>query len=258
MGRGPEGRLGGGGVTLRPGAGEVARRLRPDLRRAGCARLCGVDHRGQLGVVHAHQVRCVARGRLGLGHDHGHRLADMAHAVLGQHRVGRIAGGAAVRKLQRDEGIGDAGQRAEPVRRHVRAGIDGEHAGRGRRLRRLDRPDVRVGVGRAHEAGVHLALQRNVVLKAPPALEQGVVFLAPRRLADAEACHRSLRSSPAAMIGDSAAGVIRDDRGPGRPGAIRACRRRPHAAKWRASMLPSPASGRRPAHPLVRGGSDDV
>ena len=178
MGGGPEGSLGGVGVALCPRAGEVARRLRPNLRRARLARLRRVDHRRQRCVLHTHELCRILRGGERLGHDHGHRLADVVHAVARQHRIGRIAGGAAVRACEGHEGIGDAWQRAESVRRHVRAGIDGKHAFGGRCRRCVDRRYVRMGVGRAHEAGVHLALERNVVLKPPAALEKRVVFLA--------------------------------------------------------------------------------
>ena len=128
MGRGREGRLRGRPVAVLPDAGEVARRLRPELGRTRLPRLRRVHHRRQRRVVHVHQVRRVACGGEGLGHDHGHRLADMAHAAHGQHRVGRIAGGAAVRALQLDERVGDAGERAEPVGRHLVPRIDGEDA----------------------------------------------------------------------------------------------------------------------------------
>ena len=173
-----EGGVRGIGIAVYPGTREVARRFRPDFRRARLAGFRGVDHGGQGGVLHVHQLRRVLRRRAGLGHDHGHRLAHVAHAIARQHRVGRIAGGAAVRPRQRHEGVGDAGQRAEAVRHHVRAGVDGEHAVRRGSRRSIDRRYVRMGVGRAHEAGVHLAVERDVVLKPTAALEKRVVFLA--------------------------------------------------------------------------------
>ena len=62
MGGGPEGSLGGVGVALCPRAGEVARRLRPNLRRARLARLRRVDHRRQRCVLHTHELRRILRG----------------------------------------------------------------------------------------------------------------------------------------------------------------------------------------------------
>ena len=68
VGGGLEGGLGALSVAVRPGAGEVARRLGPELRRVRLARLHGVDHRRQRRVVHVHQLRRVLGGGQRLGH----------------------------------------------------------------------------------------------------------------------------------------------------------------------------------------------
>ena len=70
----------------RPVEREIARRLRPDLRRAGGER---VDRRGdgrQRLVVDHDQIGGVARSRKRLGDHQRDRFADMDNAVAGQGR----------------------------------------------------------------------------------------------------------------------------------------------------------------------------
>ena len=60
--------------------------------------------------------------------------------------------------------VRDAG---EPVGGRIGAGEHREHAGRGERRRRLDASDPGVRVRRTHEGGVSLAVDVDVVGKAP-------------------------------------------------------------------------------------------
>jgi hypothetical protein len=73
----------------------------------------------------------------------------------------------------------------EAVGGRVAAGQHREHAGQGERGGGIDRADARVRVRRAHEGGVDLAGQGDVVAEAPAAGDQARILLARERLAEA-------------------------------------------------------------------------
>ncbi len=90
-------------------------------------------------------------GDIGVDREHrGDRIADIAHALLGQHRL-------AVRIERRDRAL------AEIDRRHLGNVVGGphrEHAGQRARRRRIDRGDAAMRVSRAHDA--HMELMRKI------------------------------------------------------------------------------------------------
>src|SRR6266705_717210 len=72
----------------------------------------------------------------------------------------------------------------QSVRQEVRAGEDGEDAGRCERLRRVDSRDARMRVRRAHHSGVGLTGEVDVVAEASTAGEQARVLLTEDRHPD--------------------------------------------------------------------------
>ncbi len=134
----------------REGAVDVAVRTRPAHERVvGGPR---VDDRVQGLVVDLDQLGPVLGQRARLGHDRGHRLADVAHLLLGQHRVLLVGH---LHAVERHPGIAPhaAGQ--------VGGGDHGEHA-RGP-IDHGDRADARVGVRAAHEGHMRHPLELDVV-----------------------------------------------------------------------------------------------
>src|SRR5688572_12584083 len=84
----------------------------------------------------------------------------------------------------------------------VRAGVDGEDAGR--RLRLFDGyfPDAGVRVRRTHERGIRLVRQRDVVGVLPGAGQEAVVLLARDARADQRGVHifPPIARAPAMML----------------------------------------------------------
>jgi hypothetical protein len=68
---------------------------------------------------------------------------------------------------------------------HVGATEDGDDARRGRRPRRIDLADDRVGVRRANDRAMQLTGNDDVGDKAPTAAQKPRIFDAPDRCADA-------------------------------------------------------------------------
>ena len=166
--------LGGRGVAQMPVEADVAGRLVPDL--GGAVRHRGIqvsDGRPRLVVDLDEQRRVLGLGP-GLGDHHGDRIAGVAGRPLHQGRVGR-------RDHLRAVLVGDhpaAGDAAEVVGGRVLAGQHGEHARRREGLAGVDRADLGVGVRRAHEHGMGLLRQRDVVGIPPLAHEEAAVLLA--------------------------------------------------------------------------------
>jgi hypothetical protein len=69
------------GAERMPVDGEIALRLRPDLRHAGLRCTGDIGHRIARRVVNLDQFGGVARLCLRLGDDQRHRVADMARAI---------------------------------------------------------------------------------------------------------------------------------------------------------------------------------
>ena len=143
-------------VADRPLEDDVARRVLVELHGARLGRGLRVDHHGQRLVVDDDGLQGIDRlgGRLG---DHRrHALAGPLDAVGGQdaRRVDVVldARHAAGRPGHGQRVVGDVG-----------AGEDGDHAGHGACRRRVDGPDVGVGVRAAQDRQVGHARHLDVV-----------------------------------------------------------------------------------------------
>ncbi len=79
-----------GGIAEMPVVADIARRLRPDLRRARLQRRDDFDDRRLDGVIDGDLLGGVARLPEAVGDDDRHRVADMAHTVDRQHRMRRL------------------------------------------------------------------------------------------------------------------------------------------------------------------------
>ena len=169
----------------------------PDLRGARFGRLGGGDDRGQRFVVDLDQfggVRCL---RGGLRDHEGNRIADPAHAVFGQHRVGRLEHRRAVAALE----PAVRRQFAQPGLLPVGRGDDGKHAGRGLGGVGLDRQDFRVAVRRAqHDAERHARID-HVVDIAAAALNEPWILETRHALTDCKFTHGSNDLSIAGITG---------------------------------------------------------
>jgi hypothetical protein len=160
------------GIGGKPGPvdGQVARRLRPDLRRAGDERGAGVGYPRQRLVVDGDELGGVLRRGGALADDHRHRLTDMHDPRRGE-----------CRPVRRDQRLAAAaGERwVPPDAAEFRGVAPGEHAddpGRLTRGRSVHARDAGTGMRRAHETGVGLirpprvghvtalAAQENVIL----------------------------------------------------------------------------------------------
>jgi hypothetical protein len=167
---------------------DIVRRLVPQGRGAGGDRIGGAHHHRQRLVGNIDQFGGILRRSDRLGDDECHRLADKACPV-GRQRVmaGSDRRGTAQPRLdvgrRREPGI--VRDRAEPGGKVVGAGQHSEHSRCGERRRLVHRDDAGMGIGRAHEAGLRLARQCDVVAEAAPAGQQAKILLAPHRLADA-------------------------------------------------------------------------
>jgi hypothetical protein len=180
------GRLGERGVGRRqiaevPVVAQVALGLVVDQRRRRLDRVGEQADRGQHVVVDVDQTG----GRLGRGlgrrDHHGDRIADVADLALGERGVRRLDHGRAVLVLDQPA----ARQPAEPVGGDVVAGEHSDHAGGGLGGGGVDLLDLGVRVHRAHEHGVGLVRQDNVVDVVALAEQEPTIFLALDGCADA-------------------------------------------------------------------------
>ena len=172
----------GGGHLLRLAPDEVqadvVRHLVVELRRPGLDRLARHRHRRQRLDVHLHRLRRILRLHVGLGHHAGDRVAAEAHLVRGK----RLADGLVHRRAVALLEVEGALERA--VRRQVRGGVDGEHAGHRLCVFNRNAFDDPVGVRAAHDIGVRLPGLVQVVGVAAFAAEEGGVFGAADGLAN--------------------------------------------------------------------------
>ena len=164
-------RIGGGiGGGTRPVDGEIARRVRPNLRRARLERVAGVGHRLERLILDIDEFAGILRGKGALGDHHRHRLADMHDAVAGERRTVRQdeLGAAAARHRRVPRNIADAF--------HVLRGENRNDARRVGCRRSIDTDDAGKGVRRTHEIGESLVRQRRIGDVAAEATHQCVVF----------------------------------------------------------------------------------
>ena len=174
-------RIGRGLVARFPGEDMVGMRARAvadfglvgdigaDDRRIGSHGLVRVDDGRQFLVVHFDRRRAI-RGRIAIaGDDHGDFLHLEAHFLVGQHRLHVAAD-------RRHPGEVD---RLEIVRDQHR-----DDARQGQGLGFVDRPDVGMCVGTAHDRPEQHARQLDVVHISPLAANEARVFLAQSGSAD--------------------------------------------------------------------------
>ena len=166
----------------------VVRNFIPDYRRARPHRVFGMQHEGQLLVLHLHRFGRVHRLRLGRGDHHGDGLADMARLVGGQQQMRADENRAAARrgKLHVVFGLRQRIVRNgfEVVGRAIGAGVNAEHARHRFRPRRIDGDDTRVRIRRTHHRRIGLAIDIEIVGEAAPAGDEPLVLLARHGLAD--------------------------------------------------------------------------
>ena len=123
----------------------------------------GVDDHGQGLVVDVHGRGAVGSDVARGGHDRGHLLRLVLDGIGGQHH------------------LGVAGQGRHPVQAgllQVGAGDDGEHAGDGQRLGRVDALDRCVGIRAAHDVQPQHARQDDIVDVLALATDEARVLLA--------------------------------------------------------------------------------
>jgi hypothetical protein len=152
------------------------------------------DRRQDL-VIDRDQLGGVLRGGRGRRDDCGDDLADMADLGADDGGLLRAHDRRAVKVLDADVGrvgVGDVGQRVEPVGDDVGMGQHREDSGQGAGGGGVDRADQRVRVRRAHHHGTGLARQVDVVAVAAVAGQQAQILPPPYRPPDP--CARSRRS----------------------------------------------------------------
>ena len=177
-----EGGLDLGGVAIVIVQRDIVGDVIVELRRAGLRGFLGIgDGRQRIDIDH-HGFRGIARLRQRLGDHEGHGIADIAHLVGHQRGAVGLQQRRAVAVLQRQA----AGEGAVIGGGEVGAGPDAEHAGHRLGGRGVDAADDAVGMAGAHDPGIGLAGQVEIVGVFALAAHQRVVFLAADRLPDAE------------------------------------------------------------------------
>src|SRR5690606_16119397 len=170
-----------------PDVAAVVVELVMDLGRVGSQRALGGGDRRQFLVIDLDQLGGVLGLEIALGNDHGDVVADVAHLVLRQRRVGRFPHGVAV-------DVGDqpaAGQAADLVGLEVFAGEYRQHAGRRQCGTGVDAADAGVGVRRAQEIGIGLAVEADVVGVAALAAQEALILAPLDGFADTGLVHAS-------------------------------------------------------------------
>ena len=160
------------GMGAGPVEGEIAGRLRPQLRCAGCLRRVHGDDRIQRLVVDLDQVGGVLRREFGLGDHHRDRLADIHRAFacermpVRHHQLGAVA--AWKRRMARHA--------ADPSGVDVRSGHDRDDAAHFFRGVHIDAADAGMGVRRAHERRRRLTRLGGIGDKTAVAAHEVVVL----------------------------------------------------------------------------------
>ena len=185
VGRLGERRLDRGAVAELPVEAQVVRDVVVNQRPAGGGGGLGVGDHVQGFVVDRDQLGRVLGLAQRLGHHERDVVADVADPVGAQHRPQLVLALGAVPVLHRDA----ARQQVAAGRLDVRAGDHREHAGRRSRGLDVDRPDPGVGLGRAHDAAIDLALEIDIVGVAPRAGNEPLILDPAHRLTDPELRH---------------------------------------------------------------------
>ncbi len=167
-------RAGVGAVVRRqdPVESDVARRVGPDLRRAGCCRLLEIDDGVFDLVVDRDQFGRVLRGEARVRDHRCDRLADMAHVVACEDRAERLhqlhAAAPRHRRMTR--------QGADPASLDLGGRQHREHAGSIAGFRGVHGDDARRRVRRAHEICEGLAGGVDVIGETAAPAHQTLVL----------------------------------------------------------------------------------
>ena len=159
------------GGRPRPVDREIARRLRPDLRRAGCERGARVGHRGERVVFDRDELGGILRGERALGDDHRHRPRRYARPARP-----RAPGGAASTSPLPPRPVSGGWRPMLPIPSMSFAVNTPTTPGALSAARDVDADDAGESVRRAHEIGVGLVRQRNIGGVAAVAAHQNVVL----------------------------------------------------------------------------------
>ncbi len=151
-----------------------------ELRRARFERLARRHHRGPHRIVDRDVLGRVAGTVERVGNHHAHRIADVAHPVDRDRRPFRHVHRSAVAPLVERH----RGQRTEAVGGVVGASQQRLNPGHGQRRARIDAADVGVRVRRAHDRGVELMHEIEIVEIAPAPHQQPGILPPRYRLAD--------------------------------------------------------------------------
>jgi hypothetical protein len=171
-----------GDVAVEEVGADIVRRFVEHDRRTGLGGGTRLGDGGQCLDVEHDGLGRVLRLRRGLGHHERHRVAHEAHFVSRKRIARRRLHLRAVALRHHHHGL----ERAVARVVEVLAGPDAEHARHLARLVGVDAFQQAVRHLAAHHHGVDLAIEIDVVAIAALALQQGRVFLARHRLADAE------------------------------------------------------------------------
>ena len=159
-------------LEARPVDGDIAGRLRPELRRAGRHRRTHINGCGKLLVLDHDPLGRILCCEQGLRHYERHGLAHMHHALARERRperyMERLAALAGKRRAARH--VADAGLL------HVRGSEYREHARRSARGLDIELADARVRMRRAHEHADALAGEGSVVHEAPAPAQERLVL----------------------------------------------------------------------------------
>ena len=180
-----EGGVGRGLVAGLVEIGLVVRAIVVELRRARLEGLARRHHGGPRRIVDLDALGGVARKLERVGDHDRHRIADMQHAVDRDRRPVRQIHRAAVALL-----VGrHRRHRAEPVGLVILAGQHRVHARHLQCRAGVDALDVGMGVRRAHDRGVKLVGELEIVVVAPASHQQARVLAPPHRLTDRKLAH---------------------------------------------------------------------
>ena len=178
-----EGGLDGAAVALLEHEGDIVRDLvRPHRRRARTDRLGGLRHARPVLVIDDDAIGGVEGRGARLGDDDRHGVACEMHLVEGEEAVRRARHGPAVAAFALDA----RAQQSETVGGGIRAGQDGEHAGRRERVRHVDARDARRRVRRAHHGHMGRVRRLDIVGVAPPPAHEAQILNPRHGRADAE------------------------------------------------------------------------
>ena len=168
----PERRINRAVIAGLPVETEIARHFGRQLGRTGGERGGAGRHGRQRPIVDLDLLGGIERLRLGLGHDQRHRLAAEAHSVRREQRLDREL----ERLLGLQVGLDVGPQRLQPVGCGIGRRQHRKHARHGARRRRVDAPDLGMGMRRAEHDGAGEPLELQIVDVAAAARDEAGIL----------------------------------------------------------------------------------